>query len=112
MWIFTKDGFYSAIKDKYCNEGELMVRARVRIDLERLLAKIDSDAEILVIEQADYRYRVKLKTYQWVKYVGNAAADIDYDNVKGTVTWHEPNRSTAYHDCWQALYRLQQAELK
>ena len=64
MWIFTKDGFYSVIKDKYCTEGELMVRARLRIDLERLLAKLDSDAEILVIKQADYRYRVKLKTYQ------------------------------------------------
>ena len=112
MWVFTKDGFYSAIKDKYCNEGELMVRARVRVDLERLLAKLGSDAEILVTKQADYWYRVKLKTDEWVRYVGTAAAEIDYDNVKGTVTWHEPNRSTAYHDCWQALYRLQQAENK
>lgn len=110
MWIFTKDGFYSAVKDKYCVEGEVMIRARVKIDLERLLEKIDNDAKILVFEQADYRYRVKIKAYQWVKYVAKEAADIDYDNVKDTITWHEPSRSTAYYDCWQALYRLQQSE--
>lgn len=110
MWIFTKDGFFSAVKDKYCDDSDLMIRARLKIDLERMLEKIDSKAEILVIEQADYRYRVKIKAYQWVKYVGSEAADIDYDNVKGTITWHEPNRSTAYQECWQALYRLQQAE--
>jgi len=59
MWIFTKDGFYSAVKDKYCDDGELMIRARIKVDLERLLQKIESDAEILTFGHADYRYRVK-----------------------------------------------------
>ena len=110
MWLFSRDGFYSAVKDKYCNDGELMIRARIKVDLERLLEKIESDDEILTFGHADYRYRVKIKAYQWIKYVAKEAADIDYDDVKDTITWHEPNRSMAYYDCWQALYRFQQSE--
>ena len=84
MWLFSRDGFYSAVKDKYCNDGELMIRARIKVDLERLLEKIESDDEILTFGHADYRYRVKIKAYQWIKYVAKEAADIDYDDVKDT----------------------------
>ena len=117
MWVFTKQGFYSVVIDNYCNYGELMVRSRVRVDLERLIEKIASDngggfkADILTLDSAEYRYRVKIKAYQWVKYVAKAAADIDYESVKDTITWHEPERSTAYYGCWQALYTWQQSQL-
>ena len=116
MWLFSKQGFYSVVKDKYCSDGELMIRARVRIDLERLLDKITSangdsfKADILTLENADYRYRMKIKVYQWVKYVAKEAAKIDYENVKETITWHEPGRSTAYYGCWQALYTWQEGQ--
>ena len=55
MWLFTRDGFYSAVHDDYCSPGELMIRARAKEDIERMLAKLKiDDAEILVIKNADY----------------------------------------------------------
>jgi hypothetical protein len=36
MWIFCKDGFFSAVQNRDCQEDEVMVRARIREDVERL----------------------------------------------------------------------------
>ena len=108
MWIFVKDGYFSVVKDKYCSEGELMIRARVIKDLERLLDKLGSDADILVFKHADYRYRVKVTADQWSRYLAREAAGVDYANIKDTITWHEPGRSKAYYGCWEALYQWQE----
>jgi len=40
MWIFTRDGFFSAVFDKYCKRGELMIRSRCKNDLDRLSKKL------------------------------------------------------------------------
>ena len=110
MWLFTRDGFYSAVYDDYCDPGELMIRARAIEDLERLLFKLRADdADILVIRNGDYRYRVKLKSEQWASYVAAEAAQIDYDNFKNSVAANEPDRSSAYMKCWEAMYLFQEA---
>ena len=108
MWLFTRDGFYSAVYDDYCNEGELMIRARVIDDLERLRDKLSINADILVINNADYRYRVKLTNEQWAKYVASEAASIDYPNFKNTLSENEYERASAYMKCWEAMYLFQE----
>ena len=109
MWLFTKDGFYSAVHDDYCNKGELMIRARVIDDLERLVGKLNlSDADILIVNNADYRYRVKLTKEQWSAYVAGEAAGIDYDNFKNSLPVHEQRRAAAYMKCWEVMYLLQE----
>lgn len=109
MWLFTKDGFYSVVHDDYCNKGELMIRARVIDDLERLLGKLElSDADILIINNADYRYRLKLTNEQWAAYVAAEVAGIDYDNFKNTLPAREQRRAAAYMKCWEAMYLLQE----
>jgi hypothetical protein len=111
MWLFTRDGFYSAVQDDYCSVGELMIRARVIEDLERLLDKLKiNDADILVIKNADYRYRVKLTPEQWAAYVAQEAAHIDYANFKNSVAAEDPDRSSAYMKCWEAMYLFQEAK--
>ena len=47
-------GFFSAVHDDYCDQGELMIMARVINDLKRLLDKLDIDADILIIRNAYY----------------------------------------------------------
>lgn len=109
MWLFSRDGFYSAVHDDYCNEGELMVRARVIDDLERLVNKLDlDDADILIINNADYRYRVKLTSEQWTAYVAREASSIDYDNFKNSLPVNEQRRAAAYMKCWEAMYLFQE----
>jgi mRNA-degrading endonuclease RelE of RelBE toxin-antitoxin system len=36
MWLYLKTGFYSVVKKTPCKEDELLVRARSKIDLDRL----------------------------------------------------------------------------
>jgi hypothetical protein len=111
MWLFTRDGFYSAVHDDYCSPGELMIRSRVIEDLEKLLEKLKiDDADILVIKNADYRYRVKLTPAQWASYVAEEAAHIDYANFNNSVAADDPDRSSAYMKCWEAMYLFQEAK--
>lgn len=108
MWIFTRDGFFSAVKDQYCGENELMVRARVRDDLERFCDREALDPnDIMEFPQADYRFRIKVPRGRWIAYVGTMAHDIDYPNFKGTVISRDHDRHTAYMECWRALHDWQ-----
>lgn len=110
MWIFTRQGFFSAVHDDYCNEGEIMVRARIIDDLERLLEKTGIEADILVIRNADYRFMVKLSVEQWTDYVAGEAASIDYPNFKNAIiAKSEHERASAYMRCWEAMYQFQEA---
>jgi hypothetical protein len=71
MWIFTKDGFFSAVFDRYCKRGELMIRSRCKDDLIRLAKKLhgySDESEILEIEHIDYRYRMKATKKNWAAY--------------------------------------------
>lgn len=43
MWIFTKDGFFSAVEHRD-NSDLLMIRARCREDIERLAECLGADA--------------------------------------------------------------------
>jgi hypothetical protein len=109
MWIFTKDGFFSVVKDNYCGEGELMVRSRVKKDLERFLVKTGLSSNIITLAEADYRYRIKVKKEAWSKYCAQEADGIDYSNVKGTIApYSEPERADAYYGCWNHLNTFQQ----
>lgn len=108
MWVFTTDGFFSVVHDKHCRGTEVTVRARCRQDLERLLFKIGSEAEILEIGHADYRWRAIIPRVAWAEYVENEALNIDYDNFKNAALADmDSARSEAYHATWAAMHGFQ-----
>ena len=111
MWIFTKEGFFSAvISTEYCKEGEVVVRARNRDDLHRLIDCLDEQGcktQIIDTPQADYCSRVIIQKSFWVKYVASAADGIDYANFKNATTSDDELRHTAYFGCWSSLYDWQ-----
>jgi hypothetical protein len=53
MWIFTTDGFFSAVADRD-HPGHVRVRMRVRDDGERLLVALGG-GELVEKPGADYR---------------------------------------------------------
>jgi len=108
MWIFSKDGFFSAVKDSYCGDDELMVRARCKQDLERLAGQLESKRrfKILKTKAADYRYRMKTPKSLWVYYCARVAVGIDYSNVKSTIA-RFGTRHDAYMNVWHDLYDWQ-----
>ncbi len=107
MWLFTKDGFFSAVEHRG-DKRMVCVRARVRQDLVNLREKLPGASRIVTTPDADYAFRVVVDKRRWAGYVAAAARDIDYDNFKNATTRECPHRSRAYHAVWSAMARLQQ----
>lgn len=110
MWVFTKDGFFSAVEHRG-DKRMVCVRARVRQDLVNLREKLPGASKIVTTPDADYAFRVVVEKSRWAGYVAASARDIDYDNFKNATTRECPSRSRAYHAVWAAMERLQEALL-
>jgi hypothetical protein len=101
MWLFTTDGFMSVVS-KDCEPHQLLVRARVRGDIERAFP----GAKVTETRKADYRYRTVVAREALVAYLTRQARDLDYENFKDTVTDQE--RHDAYLQVWSAMHRMQE----
>jgi hypothetical protein len=109
MWLFTLDGFYSAVA-AHDDPDTLVVRARVRIDAELLVARVGT-GEVLETRDRDYRYRVLLPRAVWAEYVAQAAGAIDYDNFKNAVARAQGRRrANDYAAVWGVMYHVQTRE--
>lgn len=106
----TADGFFSIV-NKDVAEGELLVRSRLKEDLERLAEKLNIPAsKIVTTKMADYWYRLTVPAKDFGAYLAGTAERIDYDNFKSSLpyaTATEKRRARAYSEVWQALYGLQ-----
>jgi aminopeptidase C len=110
MWIFTRDGFFSAVEyirnTKQHKAGDLvLVRARYRNDLEQLLKRLRYPVSgIKNTPQADYPYRTLVTKKAWAEYVKNTAEHINYPNFKDEVLKDATyDRSERYHNVWAAM---------
>jgi hypothetical protein len=113
MWIFSKEGFVSVVKDRYCKDGEVVVRARLREDLIAFLEKTArSIPPILEFGHADYRFRAIIRQDDFAVALAHVAMEIDYSNFKNMACplGKDTERMIAYHNCWDALRRLQEGE--
>ena len=113
MWVMNaKGGFYSVIRKPEMPKDQIMVRARRKDDLERLLKAIGSDTDIISTPKADYAIRVIIPVEAWAQYLYDSAMGIDYSNFKDASCKGDHTRHDAYMDCWAALLRLQRANLR
>lgn len=81
MWLFTDNGFVSAVRKD--GSDNIAVRARDLQSLEELSEL--AGKEVIENEGTDYRYRVIVPENVWADYVSNKALDIDYSNFKSRV---------------------------
>jgi hypothetical protein len=91
-----------------------MVRARARVDLERLIEKLpqipgEQAAEILDTPTADYPFRIFVERSVWAAYLASAAWNMDYTNFKARAAVGAA-RSSAYHAVWSRMIRFQYDE--
>lgn len=117
MWIFTRIGFFSAVRADPAridglptDEPYVMVRARVREDLVNLIAlwhecyEGEGEPEILAWKNRDYPYRVIIPQEEWVLLTASLAEDIDYGNFKGEVKKAQGyERSSLYMGVWSTM---------
>lgn len=128
MWLFTKQGFtsivqYKASKDPNKNGGHyklamenphtdyVLVRARIKADLEAIETKSGLDLHIQTDPGADYAHRGLVSKEEWKSYLCMAVDDIDYDSHFKEVTRdNAPNvsgRYSAMMSVWSAFAKLQ-----
>lgn len=102
MWIFTKDGFFSIVQHKD-DPNYLMVRARVREDIQRAFGPSD----IKESEGSDYRFRKVVPRPVVADYMSKAVAEIDYTSVKDEIDQGEKDRHDMLYKVWAAHMGLQ-----
>ncbi len=118
MWIFSVYGFFSVVEHRD-KAGKVMVRGRVRADLEKLARYLKQSTgrrhPVSTTPAADYRYRLVADKTAVAEILQDLVMDIDYENFKGAVaerTNFNPetlgrHRLSAYHDVWQVMEALQ-----
>ena len=114
MWIFTLDGFFSAVQDRD-NPNRIMVRARVREDIDRLaerLAELTSSPapEVLAWAGSDYAFRVFIPRATWGRYLARLVTEMEYTNFKAAVPHTSTYRSAAYMSVWGRMAQWQRQE--
>ena len=102
MWIVLNKSFLSIVKNRN-NENELLVRARVKGDIE----KVFENADVFEDENADYKYRAYIDRKNVANKISDELLKINYDNFKNSVSKDEYNRKNAYMNVWSALNKLQ-----
>ena len=109
MWVFSKIGFVSVVAHREL-KGMLLVRARLREDLEHVAARLTeagvTGAECEESPQADYRFRLVCPRAAMAELLKSLTNEIDYDNFKNSVHGN-PVRDRAYMSCWSAMHAAQ-----
>ncbi len=96
MWIFLNNSFLSIVYDRN-NSENLLVRARIQGDIERVFPKIKA----VHSPNADYAFRASIPRAEVSKTIAKQVNSIDYDNFKNSVQEHD--RHDAYFDVWSVM---------
>ena len=111
MWLFTTDGFYSAVTHREAPDT-VVVRARARDDVLRLIEAV-GQGTLAETPHRDYRFRVCLPRDTWAAYVAAAAQAIDYPNFKAAIAERQgADRAHIYGAVWAAMFAFQRRHLQ
>ena len=102
MWVVLNNAFFSIVQNEN-NEEELLVRARVKGDIEKIFPK----ANVFEDNYADYKYRSFMNRETVASTIKEKVLNINYGNFKSSVSNSDYERSSAYAGVWSALYKLQ-----
>jgi hypothetical protein len=107
MWVFTQDGFYSAVQHRE-EPFYVMVRGRDEESLQRLAAALDLPADAVFTDwPSDYPYRIELHKDQWSDFLTTAVRDLDYENFKDRLrTSRGKPFANVAGDVWLVLHKL------
>lgn len=110
MWIATTRGFYSIVQN-YHNPTKLLVRARLKGDLERLKEIAPTLSKVEETRGRDYRWRAEIDRAGYALLLTRLASEIAYGNFKEEAG---KKLSRRHHDgyaaIWTDMYLQQEAE--
>lgn len=107
----TPLGFFSAVEHRDA-PGDVLVRARVRLDLVNLLdCAGDPDITIERTLGADYPFRARMSKTRWATLCMLLAETIDYPNFKSEVARVQgAQRASTYTSVWHRLLDLERED--
>ncbi len=109
MWLFTKYGFYSIVKDS--NSAHYKCRARRKKDLVNLISnfKYLSEYEIHCDKKADYHYRIFISQNHFSMLMLSISNTVDYSNFKDSISKNKDqvNKVDHYSEVWETMYSYQ-----
>ena len=100
MWIQFNNAFLSIVENRD-NKLELLVRARIKGDIEEIFP----EADVFEDESADYKYRTFISKAKVAARMMLKMTEINYDNFKNSVK--EDDRKSSYNNVWIELRKLQ-----
>jgi hypothetical protein len=104
MWVFTKDGFFTAVS-KQCRQDEIMIKANSRRDLEKLLRKTNTQGPIQESPEPAYRFHVILEKASWIQYLSDYVQSLNYETVRDNiVAQNDAARHEAYQAVWTTMH--------
>jgi hypothetical protein len=111
MWLITTHGFLSVVQnlDSTGPDDALLVRGRVRADLERFAdfaAERGVGPAVVESPDADYGFRLTTSRDALAAFIAERVAALDYPNFKNEVARTDPDRAHVYMDAWSALHRM------
>lgn len=114
MWLFTRDGFFSIAATPFCKPGDVAIRCRRKEHITKLIARHKLDAEILCVENSDYKYRIQIPRTLWAKVVEAEAQAIDYASFKDSLVeaGADSDYLRAMFTTWGVLHKMQTAALE
>ena len=105
MWLVLDNSFLSIVKDRD-NEDRLLVRARLKGDIE----KIFPEAEVIEGAGSDYKYRAFIKRDNVSMHLLKKINKINYTNFKSKVASSDKDRAHTYSKIWSIMYQKQEEE--
>jgi len=105
MWIFTKHGYFAIVRD-YNDENIYWLRARLKSDLENIVALMEiENNDIIHKDYADYKFRLKLSKKEYQEFMTIIADQLDYSNFKSMMDNNSEQRHKifAYYEVYNVL---------
>jgi len=96
------NAFLSIVENRN-NKDELLVRARIEGDIERVFPEANSFQD----EQADYKYRAFVLRKEVEKVIALKVTEINYGNFKDSISPEDRSRHDAYLSVWSEMYKTQ-----
>lgn len=111
MWLITTQGFLSVVRnvDSRGPADALLVRGRVRADLERFAdfaAQRGARPAVVESPDADYGFRLTTSRGNLAAFLAAQVDALDYPNFKSEVAKADPERAHVYMGVWSALGKL------
>lgn len=108
MWLATKFGFYSIVRDGI--DGGFKVRSRCEIDLKNL-CKLSQfkDKKIHFDSKSDYRFRIFISSEELKILMNYFSSSLDYDNFKDKIKTvrNQRDKIPFYNKIWAVMYEYQ-----